>query len=260
LGTWGYELFSDDRALDVRDAYRQLIRDQPGIGDREAAREILGEVADEDVPSADTAVAWLALAACQSELGRLDAAVAARAVQIIDSGAGLAGWEPQAVAGRRAVLAAVRAQLTGTQPARQDIPLPRPTSLQPGDVLAYRAAPGSYVLLRVARIYRNEPVCALLDYAGPKIPAVADIAGLADYLWTDRWSPGGRVVPFTMQALDDVDYPQAGYVLIGSIGARPGDDDLDPTQTDDWQTALTGSAVVSKLLVRHAPEARRTVT
>jgi hypothetical protein len=93
----------------------------------------------------------------------------------------------------------------------------------------------------------------LAYYAGPRIPAVADIGGLADHLRTDRWSPGGRVVPFTMQALDDVDYPQAGYVLIGSIGIRPGDDDLDPARTGDWQTALVGSAVVSKLLGRHVP-------
>jgi hypothetical protein len=191
-------VFSDDLALDVRGAYRRLIRDRPAIGDGEAAREILNQLRDEDMPSGDTAVAWLALVVSQSELGRLDAAVAARAVQVIDSGTGLEGWKPQAVAGRRATLAVVRARLTGPQPARQDIPVPRPTSLQLGDVLAYRTAPGWYVLLRVARIFRNEPVCALLDFAGPEIPAVSDIAGLGEYLWTDRWSPGGRVVPFTM--------------------------------------------------------------
>jgi hypothetical protein len=252
LGTWGYALFSDDIALDVRDFYRTLIEEQPDIGDREATLEILqrfGESLDDPV---DVSVIWLALAASQSRLGRLDPAVADRAIQAIDTDEGMSEWMdrgPKAVARRREALAKVRAQLTGPQPKRRNVPVPRSTSLQPGDALVYHYG-DHYLVLRVAKIYRGQPVCVLLDFAGKEIPAIQDIAMLPDYLWIDRWSPQGRPVPFTMQVRNRVDYADAGYSLIGNIGARSGDEKLDTTRVEDWQTGLIGSTVVRRLLER----------
>jgi hypothetical protein len=85
----------------------------------------------------------------------------------------------------------------------------------------------------VARIYRGQPVCALLDFAGAQIPALDAIAPMKDFLRTDDWSPEGRISPFTMQVYKGIDYAQADYTLIGNIGTRPGDEELDPTRTDD---------------------------
>jgi hypothetical protein len=42
VGTWGYALFSDDTACDVRDSYRELIQERSDIEDSEASRQILG--------------------------------------------------------------------------------------------------------------------------------------------------------------------------------------------------------------------------
>ena len=57
-----------------------------------------------------------------------------------------------------------------------------------------------------------------------------------------------------MQAYKGVDYPQAGFIPLGNMGARPGDEELDPSRLDDWASALGGSAVVSQLLRRWAPD------
>lgn len=92
MGNWGYDVFCDDTALDVRDAYRKLVQDEPDIGDREATRQMTRGLGDEEPVDDIEAVAWLALAVCQSELGRLDPAVADRAVRIIDNDEGMDGW------------------------------------------------------------------------------------------------------------------------------------------------------------------------
>ena len=191
----------------------------------------------------------------QSQLGRLDPAVAARALQVLDNDEGIDIWRyegPAAVRRRCCGIAWVRGRRTGPQPRRRDIPTPRRTSLEPGDVLAYLVTGGESVLLRVARIYRNEPVCVLLDFADPQVPAPEEIALYPDFLWVDRWSIESRIEPFTMQVYQRIDYPQAGFTLIGNIGTKPGDENLDADRLDDWKTGLMGSAVLLRLLRRHA--------
>jgi hypothetical protein len=132
----------------------------------------------------------------------------------------------------------VREQLTGPQPLRRRLRHPT-TTLQPGDVLACRSREGQTILLRVARIHRGVPVVRLLWYAGPGIPPLEQIARLPDYLHVNRHMPDGYAVPFTMHKYQRIDYPQAGYELVGNIGARPGEEDL---QGDgpmiDWQNYL----------------------
>ncbi len=108
------------------------------------------------------------------------------------------------------------------------------------------------MLLRVARIYRNEPVCVLLDFADPQVPALEEIALYQDFLWVDQWSIEGRIVPFTMQVYQRIDYPQAGFTLIGNIGTKPGDENLNAGLRANWKTALTGSPALLRLLRRHA--------
>jgi hypothetical protein len=256
VGTWGYGLFCDDTALDVRGDYRDLIRDHPDLDDAEATRRMLARFGLDLIDTEDdAAIIWLALAVSQSQLGRLDPAVAARALQVLDNDEGMDIWRhegPAAVRRRRRGIAWVRGRLTGPQPRRRDIPMPRRTSLEPGDVLAYRVTSGESVLLRVARIYRNEPVCVLLDFADPQVPALEEIALYPDFLWVDQWSIEGRIEPFTMQVYQRIDYAQAGFTLIGNIGTKPGDENVDADRQDNWNTALMGSAVLSKLLRRHA--------
>ena len=92
MGTWGYGLFCDDTAMDVRGDYRKLIRDHPELDDAEATRRMLARFGfDLSDAEDDAAVIWLALAVSQAEqadlAAQLRATLAARAV--IDQALGI---------------------------------------------------------------------------------------------------------------------------------------------------------------------------
>ena len=71
MGAWGPAIFSDDTACDIRSDYRELLED--GVGDAEATRRVIADYQHLDQDEAH--VLWLALAAAQAALGRLDEAV-----------------------------------------------------------------------------------------------------------------------------------------------------------------------------------------
>jgi hypothetical protein len=158
VGAWGTGLFSDDTACDVRDIYTELITD--GADDADATQQVLSQFAPE--PDDDDAViVWVALALTQRRLGRLDPAVADRAVTLIDTGGDLWRWEeegPKKVAQRRAALAKARAQLTRPQPPRRTLRHPT-TTLAAGDVLAYPTRDRRHILLRVGTSRRASRSC-----------------------------------------------------------------------------------------------------
>lgn len=87
MGAWGPAIFSDDTAADIRGSYRELLEDQ--VPDDEATREVLSRYADVGDDADEGHVLWLALAAAQHQVGRLDEDVKQRALAIIDSGRGL---------------------------------------------------------------------------------------------------------------------------------------------------------------------------
>jgi hypothetical protein len=124
-------VFSDDTTSDIRDSYRALLADQ--VADDVAARQIIDEYLrelDED----EQHLLWLALAAAQSQVGRLRSDVRERALEIIDEGIGLELWEeagPQALSRRRAALAKLRVKLTGPQPVAKQLRKPWGTSTYP---------------------------------------------------------------------------------------------------------------------------------
>jgi hypothetical protein len=246
-------LFSDDTACDVRDEYRDLVAD--GVDDAEATRQVLSEWSGSVHDSSDDAViVWVALAVTQSKLGRLDPAVAARALQLIDNGGDLDRWAeagPKKVAQRRAALDKARDQLTGPQPPRRQLRHPT-TTLQPGDVLDRPTRDGRHILLRVARIHRGVPVVRLLFYAGNDVPPLEEIARLPDYRHHNQYyEPDGYAVPFTMHKYKRIDYPQGGYSLLGNIGARPEEEDVEGTgPMVDWQDDLPEYALVGHLIDR----------
>lgn len=117
---------------------------EDGADDGDATRQVLDSYADVLGDQDDGPVVWLALAFAQSKIGRLDPAVAARALEIIDSGEGMNRWREQgasATARRELALGKVRAQLTGPQPPRRRLrpPWRHISGLRPGDVLPYRS-------------------------------------------------------------------------------------------------------------------------
>jgi hypothetical protein len=176
MGTWGPAIFSDDTAADIRSDYRELLEDQ--VPDDEATRRIIEAYANLDAD--EEHVLWLALAATQSQVGRLDDDVKARALDVIDNRRGLALWEEagaRPLAKREAALAKLRGQLTGPEPARKTVRRPwrHETDLRPGDILSFTASNGQMALLRVARVDDHRvgaaPILEWLDWRGRTLPA-----------------------------------------------------------------------------------------
>ncbi|GAA0902085.1 hypothetical protein [Virgisporangium aurantiacum] len=243
MGTWGPGLFSDDLACDVRGDYRRLIED--GVDDAEATSRILAQHLGEPADSDDGPVVWLALAITQSTVGRLDPLVQARALEVIDSGIGLDRWvgDPGLLAKRLAVLAKVRAQLVGPQPARKTLRPPRrhATSLQTGEVLAYRGSNDRVALLRVARVDDDRsaiaPILVVVDFDGDRIPEPAVLDTLPDRMEPARRFDGlpWSAARFHVQVLRRVDYDAAGLRRVATIQARTGDETVSARSYTNWQ-------------------------
>lgn len=174
MGAWGTGIFDDDIACDIRGEYRKLLED--GVSADEAAARTIE--AWNYLDDGDRHLLWLALAAAQSELGRLDDTVKARAVEIIEQGVGLESWAeagPSELASRRKALTGLREQLTGPQPARKRIKRPwrEATDLRAGDILTL-GTDGELPLLRVMHIeesrYRSTPIIGVLGPSSLGLP------------------------------------------------------------------------------------------
>ena len=115
MGTWGYEIFEDDIALDLRGDFEAALAE--GLSVPDATARVLAEYGDAVEDFDDGPIIAVALAALQLEHGALQPEVRERALAVIDNSKGMHGWEEggaEHAAKRRAVLAALRARLVGT--------------------------------------------------------------------------------------------------------------------------------------------------
>jgi hypothetical protein len=192
MGSWDVGLFSDDTALDVREAWVEAVR--LGRAPEDVTAEVVGAF------GADDPVVWLALADTQWRWGRLEASVRERVIDLIDSGRALGEWAgTEWEAQRRRVLGSLRRQLDRAAPAPKAIK-ERPrldTEWEAGDVVGYRLDDGRWTLLHVIGhdpdYGGRAPVCVLLDYVGDELPEAASIerlrlrrAVLNPLPWTDE--------------------------------------------------------------------------
>lgn len=232
MGTWGYGIFSDDVATEVRDTYRELLGE--GVEDDEAARRVLEESRER---GARPTLVWLALAASQSQVGRLSPEVKSRALGILDDGSELRAWPADGQRRRNAALVRLRETLTGPQPARRAVRRgwkPK-TDLAPGDVLAVTVPEQpeqpeqSVRLLRVVLVERDRhgswPMLELLDYRGAHIPALDEIAALPSAF---RMTPTGNRAGVRRWLVSehhkaDPGWEEVGFKWLGRIPAREGD-------------------------------------
>ena len=239
MGAWGTALFSDDVACDIRNYYRDLLEE--GVDDAIATRRTL-ETFQTDVEEPG-GIAIVALAVTQSKLGRLEADVRDRALAVLDSGADLEVWEeenPKLVPKRRAALENARAQLVGAQPTRKRLrPPKRETSgLAAGDVLAL-ALPRRVALLRVVRVHAHRlgetPVLEELDFDGAEVPARDVLERLGPKV-NDPISvkhPLESDTRFSAFANQRIDWQEAGFQKVQTIGGRP----------DDEQSPIPGTGI-----------------
>ncbi len=181
MGAWGTAIFSDDVAGDVRDAYRQRVAKgmDGATATDELVREWLHDLVDDDP---DALVFWLALAATQSKLGRLEDRVRDKALDIIDSGSDLQRWrqEGQEVQ-RQKHLFKLRQQLTGPQPAPKRVRVERfyTPGFKAGDYVAYQLSNDDYVILLFERIEEDQGCyISVLDWRGKELPSADRIKEL----------------------------------------------------------------------------------
>ena len=178
MGAWGAALFADDDAADLREDYRAYLADaQSDTGATDlAARDYEASL---DRPGETTAF-WLALAAIQWRMGRLDPRVGAVCLTIIDSGIDLEKWANSPDHGKRAaVLAKLRRMISSPLPPARAMPKPMPVQLpgwEFGEVVGYRMANGKYALLHALN-YRGwstdavrAPVASILSWFSESVP------------------------------------------------------------------------------------------
>jgi hypothetical protein len=112
MGTWGEGIFEDDLALDIRAAFDELL--EQGIPITQVITPLIRKYREAVGDDDEGPVVWLTLAAVLLDRGSMDEHVRAKAIEVIDSEAGLRRWAEAGadeLATRKAVLAQLRANL-----------------------------------------------------------------------------------------------------------------------------------------------------
>ncbi len=233
-----------DPAADAAGTYVELLED--GVSDEQAVATTLERLDDVLADVDDGPVAIVGLAIAMAERGRLTDAIRDRALAALDSmGPRLTEDATLARGVERA-----RTLLSGPPRSRKRIVRRwRPdTTLVPGDVLAYRH--GEVVtLLRVARInetrYGRGPILVTLDWEREGVPELRTLKRLRDLplnMRQFRTATGRRRRVLAGELVDrgrpsHPDYGDAGFVLVGNIGTRRGDDAIEWTGACRWDFA-----------------------
>lgn len=241
MGAWGPAIFSDDTACDIRTDYRELLED--GVDDATATHRVIAEY--QHLADDERHILWVALAAAQAALGRLDESVKTNALRVIDDGTGLELWAdagPKELARRQAALAKLRDTLTGPQKAPSKVrkPWAHVTDLAPGDVLAYRRPSGAYVLFRVARLDEHRigtaPILRQLDWDKPSLPSERRLRRLRflpeTHPGSDQPSVSYRVARHRKK---DLDWQDAGFTRLSRVDTTRDDAEFTPRSYTDWR-------------------------
>jgi hypothetical protein len=114
MSSWGTAIFDDDLTADLRDTYREHLID--GVSNDEATRLTLADY-EELVGTDEEHLVWLAIAAAQRQVGRLQPAIRDRALQVIDDGVGRSCGQDRPSAGQGPAHVAVPAHRPAAPPS-----------------------------------------------------------------------------------------------------------------------------------------------
>jgi hypothetical protein len=183
VGTWGIGIFSDDIALDVRHAFRELIA--AGRSPEEATDEIVAGWEMTEPTDAYGCAGWLALAVTQWKMGHVVDRVRDTALRAIEVELAEPVFEGADRRKREALLAKTREQLDRPPPAPKRVRAERyaQTPFSPGDVLRYTTASGRQVALWAMFNHEHQDVahvsvntCFRVQAIGdPELPPIAEI-------------------------------------------------------------------------------------
>jgi hypothetical protein len=248
VGAFGPAVFSDDLAMDVRGAYRELLED--GATDGDAVDRVMEQFAESLADPDNEAIVVIALAISAWKLGRLSPELRDRAIGLLDAGRGVERWEddPKLLRKRVVALQKARARLAADQPDRKRVrrPARHVTSLVPGDVLSYRVDDGDFIALRVMRLDEKRqwvaPVLQVVEWRGVRQPTEREVEASADlpmrlqvtgvpHWWLTRSTCFGR---------RGHDYSDLGFLWVGTIARRPGDDDASWGSYGGWEGLVAG--------------------
>ena len=171
MGIWGYRLFEDDGALDIRGDFRDLIGD--GLSAEAATSKMVKTWVPERDDPQQYATFWLALAAVQWDLGRLTPLALRRALTVIDQEIGLEQWAdeaPKLLQKRRGVYRELRKLLLRPPPPPKRVPRRRRHVAEwlPGTLLSYRCRSERLIYLRVLRLHTDKggevPIVDICDW------------------------------------------------------------------------------------------------
>ncbi|MGD8168567.1 hypothetical protein ACEXOS_015200 [Herbiconiux sp. P16] len=231
------------RGRHFRGEYREHLEDQ--VPDADATRLVIESF--DHLRKSDSGELWIALAAAQTQVGRLDTEVKAAALAAMDRGAGLELWAdagPTELAKRVAALQKLRDQLTGPQSAPKKLREPwryEETELAAGDVLSYTGSNGQMALFRVAGINRSRlgdsPYVEWLDWTGRKAPGPWRLARLKPTHAPATRTITERPVIYTVTRFrkQDVDWKESGFVHVARLPSWRSDNTLQSNFSAGWR-------------------------
>jgi hypothetical protein len=212
MGTWGTAIFSDDFALDIKSEFKDKI----GFGKSpsEATDELIVDHRDSLNDQDDESIFWLALAAIQWEMGRLQDNVKQRAIEIIENGQDLKRWtdDEKQLNQRKNVLEKLEAKLNSKQPMPRKVgtPFVLQTKMEVGDLLLYSHPSGNKAIIKVVEIQE--------DPSGDRYPKVV----ILDYFENshiDLEKTNHLKVRFLQNEPIDI-FQQSGYFYVSQSGKR----------------------------------------
>jgi hypothetical protein len=276
MGAWGTAIFSDDLAADVRGDWRELLLD--GMETDAAADAMLRSyqhaVEDED----DATIFWLALAAAQTETGRLQDSVRDKALTIIAAGGDVERWaeEDQALARQRQqVLDRLAGKLRGPQPKPKRLRRQKPlgAAFELGDVVLLRSATGEQRALAVVVAHDEgyprgtlNPVVELLAWEGTTLPTREQMLAMPTVMHANDLRPGQE--PYLRPHLwviitarkDQVFSEEFGEVVARGVRRAPsGDHRRTDVFSDVGASSLSWTALRLYLDGQYVEERRQTL-
>lgn len=222
MGAWGPAIFSDDTACDIRGDYKDFLGD--GLTPSEATDRVLLEWKDSLADPDENSIVWLALAATQWKLGRLESGVKQKALEVIDSGCNLVCWEGKDREKRRAALEKLRDQLDSPQPKQKKVPKRFRDDCDwiEGELIAYKTLSEKKVLFRVIGFHQDKggksPVCELLNWKGNIIPSKLRLRFLRVKIKT--YPNGRKISQFMIGRSSERELPKERIERVGLILKR----------------------------------------
>lgn len=148
MGSWGYSLYDNDFAMDIKDDYIDYLK--CGLSNEEATKKLIDENGDSLIDSDEAPVFWFTLSDLQWKYGMLLPYVKEKAIEYIKSGLSLEAWEEinneRILKKRKKVLGDLLEKLNSPMPPKKKISPYRyfKTNWKKGDLYAYKLDHESY--------------------------------------------------------------------------------------------------------------------